>query len=447
MKKQNLIFYGWFIVAAGLIIKAVAYGSRYSFSVIFVSLIQEFHWPRDITAAMLSVHILCYGLVAPVAGYLVDRIGSRKTMSFGVILLALGLVLSRWGTHPWHFYITFGVLAGAGLCITGSMPLTIIVKNWFEKKRGLVLSIIFFGSGLAHVWYPAIAALVTTFGWQNTFLIEGLIVAATLLPLTALFMRYHPREKGLLPDGVLKPEEVLPSPDVNTLQNMNHNGETADWTLPKAIKNGRFWMLWLTMFSVNGVMQHILVAHHIAFAVDVGYSQTFASAALSLYGIFFCAGCLFASLSDRIGRESMITIGTVIGISSIIVLMLIGDTSQPWMLYYYASAFGLSMGLAMPTTAAAITDVLRGDRVGAAIGFIWFGFAAGGTIGPWLGGWIFELTGNYVPAFIVAITFFVIGCSSVWLAAPRRLDSIIPGKSFSYQHIKRPQLTSQLGQC
>ena len=420
MKKQPLIFYGWFIVAAGLAIKAIGYGGRYSFSVIFVSLIQEFHWPRDVIAAMLSIHILFYGFMAPVAGYLIDRAGPRKTMSFGAILLALGLVLSQWGTEPWHFYLTFGVLCGFGLCLTGSMPLTIIIKNWFERKRGLVLSIMFLGSGLAHIWYPAIAFLITTFGWRNTFLIEGIIVAAVVIPLTALVMRYHPREKGLMPDGIMEPEEASLTPHMDAPHATNQDETNTDWSLPRAIRSVRFWLLWLTMFSISGVMQHILVAHQIAFAVDVGYSSTFASSVASLFGILFCGGCLLGFLSDRIGRETMMTIGTIIGISSILVLMLIRDTSQPWMLYYYAAAFGFSMGITMPTTIASITDVLQGPRVGAAIGFVWFGFAVGGTIGPWLGGWIFEFAGNYRPAFILAMMFYAIGCAAIWLAAPRK---------------------------
>ena len=124
--------------------------------------------------------------------------------------------------------------------------------------------------------------------------------------------------------------------------------------------------------------------------------------------------------SDRIGREAMMTIGTMIGISSIIALLFVGDTSQAWLLYYYAAAFGFSQGITVPTLMASITDIFQGPRVGTIIGFAWFGFAVGGAIGPWLGGWIFELTGNYSPAFIVSMLHFAIGCAAVWLAAPRK---------------------------
>src|SRR5512143_2355345 len=98
MKSKNsqpLLFYGWYIVFVGAAAYALGYGARYSFSVIFPSLLEEFRWPRDITATMLSFHIFVYGIMAPITGFLVDRTGPRKTMVVGGILLASGLALSR----------------------------------------------------------------------------------------------------------------------------------------------------------------------------------------------------------------------------------------------------------------------------------------------------------------------------------------------------------------
>ncbi|MDH4267509.1 MAG: MFS transporter, partial [Deltaproteobacteria bacterium] len=170
-RKNSLFFYGWYITFVGTIAYALGYGSRYSFSVIFPSLLEEFKWPRDITATMFSVHILIYGLTAPLTGYLVDRTGPRKTMVLGAILLSLGLILSCWGNELWHFWVSFGILAGMGLCLMGSVPFTTVIRNWFEIKRGLALSLIFAGSGGAFACYPAIAWLIDRTGWRNTFLI------------------------------------------------------------------------------------------------------------------------------------------------------------------------------------------------------------------------------------------------------------------------------------
>jgi MFS family permease len=423
-KKDKFIFYGWYITVAGLISYALGYGARYSFSVIFPSLLDEFKWPRDITAAMLSVHILVYGFIAPVAGYLVDRTGPRKTMVSGAVLLSAGLALSRWGNEPWHFYLSFGVLSGAGLCLMGSVPFTTVIRNWFERKRGLALSLIFFGSGGAFALYPAVAGLIQHIGWRNTFLVEGFVLAGVMIPLFVLIVRYHPMEKGAVRDGYARETETSPARKGRTMHIIDAAWTETDWTLARAVRTSRFWLLSLALFSLWGVMEHIMVAHHVAFAIDVGYPKIYASSVLSLFGILFALGCLASLISDRIGRELTVTIGTLIGISGIVVIILIKDTSSPWMLYYYAMSLGAGIGICSPTIPAAITDIFQGPKVGSVIGFIWFAFAIGGAIGPWLGGWLFELKGNYWLAFVVAIILYAVACAAIWLAAPRKVRRV-----------------------
>ncbi|UCE55437.1 MAG: MFS transporter [Desulfobacterales bacterium] len=432
MKKQAFIFYGWFIVAAGIVSYALGYGARYSFSVIFPSLLTEFHWPRDTTAIMLSVHVLVYGFVAPMAGFLVDRIGPRKTMATGTILLSIGLSLSGWGSKPWHFYLSFGVLSGAGLCLIGAVPFTAILRNWFERKRGLAFSLLFLGGGGAFAWYPALAYLIKNAGWRNTFVIEGFVVTGLMLPLIILTVRYHPREKGLISDGLTKTAGNLKTAETGAAQIVDHAWTAIDWTLPNAIRTGRFWLLCLSTFSMWGITQHIMVAHHVAFATDLGYPKIYASSVLSLFGILFAFGSLAASVSDRIGRENTMIISTIIGISGIFVLMFMKNTSDSWMLYYYAITFGFSNGLSAPTIAATVTDIFQGPRIGSTIGFVWFSFAVGGAIGPWFGGWIFEFTQSYEIAFLTAIGWYAVAGVAIWGASPRKVRRV-PGQVIARQ--------------
>jgi len=420
-----MIFYGWYIALAGLMSYALGYGARYSFSVIFPALLDEFKWPRDVTAAMLSWHILIYGFTAPVAGHLVDRIGPRPTMVLGTSLLSLGLALSKWANEPWHFYATFGFLAGAGLCMIGSVPFTTVVRNWFERNRGLAFSIIFFGSGGAFASYPPVAWLIHRIGWRNTFLVEALVVAGVLIPLFLWIVRYHPMEKGLLQDGISADRNPAAAKPQRIMLIVDKRWGEIEWTIAKAIRTRRYWLLSLAFFSFWGVSEHILVTHHVAFAIDVGYSDLYASSVLSLFGIIFAFGSLAGLISDRIGRELTFTLGAALSISGIIFLMLIKDTSAPWMLYYYSISLGFGIGLCAPTLAASITDIFQGPKVGSVIGTIWLGFAIGGAIGPWLGGWLFELSGNYFFAFLIAIILNVVACMAIWLAAPRQVRRLV----------------------
>ncbi len=306
----------------------------------------------------------------------------------------------------------------------GAVPFTTVLRNWFERKRGLAFSLLFLGSGGAFGCYPAIAWLIDTTGWRNTYLIEGLVVAGVLIPLIVFVVRYHPRDMGLSRDGLPESQDGESSGARNPMKVVDPSWAATPWTLSKAVRTSRFWLLCLTTFCLWGVMQTILLAHQVAFAIDMGYPKFYAASVLSLFGLTYAFGSLGSLISDRIGREVTITLAAVVGTSGMIVLMLIQDASHPWMLYYYSISLGVANGLASPTIAAAITDIFQGPRVGAIVGGVWFAFAVGGTIGPWLGGWLFEMSGNYFLAFIVATVLFPVSCVTLWLAAPRKVRRV-----------------------
>jgi MFS family permease len=420
MKQSGTIFYGWFIVGVGILAYALGYGGRYSFSVIFPSLLNEFSWPRDQAATILSFHLLVYGVTAPFAGSLVDKIGPRKTMVCGTLIFSLGLALSGYGKSPQHFFLSFGILSGAGLSLMGAVPFTTILRNWFERKRGLAFSLLFFGVGGAFACYPGIAFLVEKYGWSVAFFVEGFTVSGLMLPIIILIIRYHPREKGLVSDGNSKTACDSKIGLQKTEQIVGYDWASIDWTLGKAATTFRFWLLCISTFSMWGIAQHIMVTHHVAFAIDLGYSSVQVSSILSLFGVMFSLGSLAGFICDRIGRELTMTAAMLICLSGVLAIIIMEKNLSLWMLGYYAMAFGFGLGMTNPVIAAATTDIFQGPAVGTIIGFVWFSFAIGGTIGPWLGGWIFEFTGSYVVAFILAMIFCVVSCSALWLAAPRK---------------------------
>ena len=427
MTKHSRFYYGWVIVIVGILTMSLAYGVRYSFSVIFSSLLEQFHWSRDATAAILSFQILAYGVSAPIAGILVDRIGPRKTMSIGAILLASGVAASSLGNALWHYYVSFGLLGGIGLGLIGTVPFIRVITNWFVNKRGLALSLFFCGAGLQHITYPLVAVMIEKLGLRGTFLAESVIVIGFILPCIIIFIRHHPREKGLSPDSSIKNEtsSQISQQVVNDV--LDKAWVATDWTLTKAIKTYRFWLLCFCAFSVWGITEHLLLAHHIVFAEDVGYSKLYASSVLTLFGVMMSIGAMGGSISDRLGREVVFSISTVLGVSGIVIISQITDMSQSWMLYAYSVCFGLGIGMSVPVLAASVTDLFQGKNAGGAIGFVWFAFAVGGGIGPWLGGVLFEISGSYTVAFAISAIMFIVGCIAMWLAAPRQVR-IVAGR-------------------
>ena len=147
MGKRSSLYYGWVIVGIAAITMTLVYGVRHSFSVFFPSILDQFGWSRGSTSIMLSIHILAYGVLAPVAGSLGDRWRPRRVMPMGIIILGLAAASCSFANKLWHFYLIFGIGTPMGLAFCGWPLLSPALSNWFSKRRGLALGVGQVGGG------------------------------------------------------------------------------------------------------------------------------------------------------------------------------------------------------------------------------------------------------------------------------------------------------------
>jgi MFS family permease len=122
------------------------------------------------------------------------------------------------------------------------------------------------------------------------------------------------------------------------------------------------------------------------------------------------------------------SLGCIIAIMALGALSLSSDPSQSWMLYLYVILFGPGVGLVGPTGTAALADLFQGNNFGTINGFVVAGFGLGGSIGPWLGGFIYDVTGSYNLAFLISAFSIAVAALLVWIAAPRKVR-LVSGKA------------------
>src|SRR4030042_5294269 len=134
MVKRSRFFYGWVVVGISLVSTLLIYGMRHCFSVFFPYILDEFGWNRGSTAIMLSLNILTYGFLAPVAGSVGDRWKPRKVMPIGLIVLGLATVGCGFANKLSHFYLLFGILMPVGTAFCGWPLLAPALANWFVRK-------------------------------------------------------------------------------------------------------------------------------------------------------------------------------------------------------------------------------------------------------------------------------------------------------------------------
>jgi len=417
MGERPYFFYGWVIVGISVISNILIYGIRHSFSVFFSPILDEFGWSRANIAFMFSLNIFIYGFLAPVAGILVNRWRPRRMMSFGILILGLATAGCSFAGRLWHFYFLFGVLMSLGSAFSGWPILAPALMNWFTRRRGLVMGLGQMGGGLSFVYTMFTEFTILQLGWRSTYLVLAAILVFLLLPLYLFFFAFRPKDKGLEPYGAGEVPVVRGSPaggpPVRKLP-------PRDWTLGRLFRTPQLWFLVLSYFLYWGLGNYLVVAHQVKFAEDAGYSSLFSASVFALFGMTMCAGQLSGFISDWIGREKTVTLAALLSIGALFALISVRNATQPYLLYIFSACFGYGAGLYTPTIYAGSADIFYGRHFGAVGGLLLTGMGAGGAIGPWLGGYLFDISGSYVNAFILSMGCIGLACVSFWMAAPRK---------------------------
>ncbi|MGQ9694838.1 MAG: MFS transporter [Thermodesulfobacteriota bacterium] len=415
MKERPLIFYGWLIVLIIVVSMMLIYGIRHSFAVFFSRILAEFGWSRGDTAMMFSLNVFVYGIFAPLAGSMGEHWKPKIIMPLGIGLLGLATAGCALAQKLWHFYLLFGFLMPLGSALSGWPIMAPALINWFRQRRGLVLGLGQMGGGLSFLYSLFVEVLISSLGWRNAFLILALLLGAFLFPLYLFFFHYRPEEKGLQPYG----EDF--SGDKESAKK-TENGQTyipAENRLIEVLKSSRLWLLVLSYALFWGVGCYLILAHQVRFMQDMGYDSFFSASIFALLGITLVVGQLSGFLSDLLGREKTVTLASLLSIGGILALVSVQDISHSWLLYIFAIAFGYGIGLYSPTLFASTADIFPGRHYGVAAGLLLMGMGIGGIIGPWLGGYLFDLFGHYFISFILCMACLGVAIIFLWLAAPR----------------------------
>ena len=395
----------WVVVGAVWLTLAIASGLYFSFPVFFVALLEEFGWSRGATAAAFSISSVIQGVLSPVVGMLVDRLGPRRIMLGGAAVLGVACVLASRIGALWSLYAVIGALAATGLCAVSWVPSGTLIARWFAERRGSMLGLAFSGMGAGVlVMGPLAQWLITAYGWRAAYVVLGVGTLAVLLPLIWFGVRDAPVA------AAPKRGEAEPRPT------------PARRDIGDALRTTAFWALFFA-YLCTPLAVFSVVTHSVASAVDHGFARLFVAGIFGLTGLLSVAGrILFGVAADRIGRAPAATISY--GCTALGTLCLLGLELWPHAaaLYAYALFFGLGFGARGPIITAMASQIFPGRRFGVIYGILSVGNGIGGGVAPWFGGFVHDVTGSYRIAFVIAVGFCAIGSACFWLARPPRQD-------------------------
>jgi MFS family permease len=411
------IYYGWIIVAVALISMGFWLGIRNSFSVFYVALLEDFSWSRGESAGVQSMALISYTVLAPLVGGLIDRLGPRRVIVPGIVVLTLGLALSATIDTLPQFYFYYGIIMGAGITCVGIVSYSAILSHWFEKKRGLASGIAVSGMGLGtFLLVPVSQRFISMWGWRMTFIALAVLTLIILMPLNGLFLRHKPEEVDQHVDGICSEEPI----DKTCSEVTEKTTLQSDWTPGKALLSTNFWALMaFCFFSIIGI--YVILVHNVRFLVDQGIEKMTAALIFAVVGAISSVFRIFWGwLSDRIGREITFTLGMICASIGVGFLLLIERTGARGFIYPFALFFGIGWGVSAPMFMSTAADLFKGRIFGLIYGLVEAGIGVAGAFGAWMAGFIFDKHQSYQWAFVMTIIVFLFSILFIWLAAPRK---------------------------
>lgn len=405
---QNF-YYGWIIVAVSTLCLLVSNGlAILGLPVFYKPMLEELVSAGGIEAdkaqtlvgSAAGLTFVLAGLIAPVAGYLLRKISSKIMMCIGCVILGGALVIYSQSGSPSLIYLSHGLL-GLSLGFVGVLVNTVLISNWFRRKRGLAMGIVLTGTSFGGVVIPQLAApLIAWYGWRTAMIAVSLLVWLILLPAAVFLVRSRPEDMGLVQDGDEAATGVLKEARMST----------SGLTLGEALMTPGFWifsicaaLIFYGIFVVSQQLNLYLQSPKVGFSLQEAGNVQSKMFAASVAGKF-----LFGWLSDRFRAARVMLAGAAVMFASTFVLF---DLSRETVLLF-AIPFGLSYGGIFVLLQLLVADYFGLKDLGPILGAVTVVETIGGAVGTRVTGMIADQNGgDYSQGF-----FLLIGTTGASLA-------------------------------
>jgi predicted MFS family arabinose efflux permease len=312
-----------------------------------------------------------------------------------------------------HFLVFYGIVAAMGLGGTTVPIFAALMSKWFERRRGLTISLALSGNCLGQfALVPLFTTLITDCGWRPSHFWIGLMMLVLNLSLTFLVIRGDPEDLSVVPYG--GKAEIANPPSLGAAED---GPPVKDMGLREAMRTSSFWLFVVFMF-VCGSGDFLVTTHLIPMVTDYGIPTVTASNMLAWFGLLSLAGILVAGpASDLIGDKIPIALTFLLRVFAF--LLVIAYQSQV-SFYVFALIFGFTFLVTAPLTPTLVGRLYGFSHVGVLSGFITTIHHLGGGFAAWGGGILFDLTGSYQTVLIISAVMAAIAVVSAMLIRQRR---------------------------
>lgn len=369
----------WIVAVASFVLNAIALGATILIIISLKEIAVTEGWPRAAPSFVYAATITGTGIGGILMGWWSDKKGVRWPVTLGAFGIGIGSILASQASEAWQMALAGMLLIGG--CGTSAFfaPLIANATRWFVRRRGLAVAFVAAGQNMAGAIWPAAFSVIGALGgWRTSFLVFGLFVLVTVLPLTRLIRERPP-----------VPPSAPPA----------HGTAGRALGLPANLVHAILFAM--QVFCCLAMAAPFV--HGPAHVSDLGHSMALGATMLTVILTVSMVSLLaLGHIADRIGGLRTLMIASA---AQACALLLYANFESLPMLYASAVVFGLGFGGLVPSYAIVIRELFPAHQVGWRIASTFMGGTFGMAGGGWLAGRIFDATGHYHDAFYLGFAF------------------------------------------
>lgn len=406
-------YYGWVVMGVVFCANLSVFSFNPTFGLFITPLETELGWDREMIARSLTLGTIMGAVLAPLLGFLIDRFGTRRlTVLFG-IGAALGYLLLSRTERIWQFNLMMGIVFALSVTGVGQMMGPININHWFVRRRGRAMGAVMMGASAGSVIFiPVSAWLIAEVGWRGAYQVLGAMAFLLVSGPAFLLLVNQPEQLGLgdHPEiaGVSRGSG---EPAANGVIRENRDRV---WGLREAAGTRMFWLI-LAGIMMGGFTVQGYFIHAIPHMESLGFSRVLAS---SVWGSFFLTGVfakfMWGFIIERIGVKRGLVFLFLAEAGGLYLLM---TARSPAALFTYAVINGLGHGPFLQLLAMVWAEYFGRQSITRIYGSVQPAIVVASSLGPWLGGYMYDRNGSYQGFFQLCIAMSL-GAVVLFLLAP-----------------------------
>ena len=387
---ENFTKKRWLILAVSCLIN-LCIGSMYAWSSLSAPMAQELN--ADLSSVFATANAVSF-ITMIIGGILNDKYGPKWVMFFGGIMFGVGMFASGLAQNVTHLILSYGLCVGWGMSLVYGCTISNTIK-FFPDKRGMVGGMTTASYGISSVIFAPLADWICGFaGARMTFMILG---GVFLVIICAGSFLMHKCPADFVPDG------FIPKAQVRT--------DLSNHKTPAQMLRSPIFYIMLVMLTCGGTFGLMIISGAKGLALGMtSVSATTATLFVSVLCLFNTAGRLVAgTLSDKLGRINTLICALVIALAGLATLYACGLTGSVVLFAIGVMLIGICFGTFMGVFPGFCADQFGTKHNTVNYGIMWIGFSAAGLVGPFVLSSVYQSTGTYQGAFVIAFVLALVG--------------------------------------